>query len=128
MGDFFKGWRRKVGCVTLVMACGMATMWLRSFTTIDQIDVYPGGFTFHRWYSGQGMFGWSSGEHGRIIPRRYQWRFTWENQLILPDEDWEVGSSRQSSWTWKVLGAYVWRQHDPEYITCAFRYSLIVAP
>lgn len=30
MREVFKGWRRKVGCVTLVMACVFAAGWLRS--------------------------------------------------------------------------------------------------
>ncbi len=28
MGDFFRGWRRKIGIVTLVMACLSATAWM----------------------------------------------------------------------------------------------------
>ena len=31
MGEFFKGWRRKFGVVTLVMACGFMLFWARSF-------------------------------------------------------------------------------------------------
>ena len=30
MREFFKGWRRKTGCVTLVMACVFALAWLTS--------------------------------------------------------------------------------------------------
>lgn len=30
MREFFRGWRRKVGCVTLVMACVLTTGWVRS--------------------------------------------------------------------------------------------------
>ena len=128
MGDFFKGWRRKVGCVTLVMACVMAAIWVRSFVIIDAVDLYPGSFTHHTWGSRQGIFSWSGREHGRIIPRRNQWRFTWENRPILPDEDWEVGRSPRSGWAWHVLGAYFRRQHDPEVIECEFRYGFVVAP
>jgi hypothetical protein len=40
MRDFFKGWRRKVGCVTLVMACAVATGWLRSMLTDDYIAAF----------------------------------------------------------------------------------------
>lgn len=31
MREFFRGWRRKVGCVALVLACGFATGWMRSY-------------------------------------------------------------------------------------------------
>ena len=30
MGDFFHGWRRKIGCVTLVMACVFMSGWVSS--------------------------------------------------------------------------------------------------
>ena len=30
MGDFFKGWRRKIGVVSLALACMFAAGWLRS--------------------------------------------------------------------------------------------------
>jgi len=31
MGEFFKGWRRKTGVVTLVMACVFTGGWVRSY-------------------------------------------------------------------------------------------------
>jgi hypothetical protein len=33
MGEFFKGWRRKVGVVTLGLACVFAGAWVHSLTT-----------------------------------------------------------------------------------------------
>ena len=42
MGDFFHGWRRKVGCVTLVMACALALHWAGSYSTVNlPEDYYP---------------------------------------------------------------------------------------
>jgi len=35
MKEFFKGWRRKVGCVTLLMALFLTGMWIRSFKIFD---------------------------------------------------------------------------------------------
>jgi hypothetical protein len=35
MRDFFRGWRRKAGLVTLVMACGLASLWVRSVNVED---------------------------------------------------------------------------------------------
>jgi len=35
MGDFFHGWRRKTGCVLLVLALAFYTMWMRSLVLID---------------------------------------------------------------------------------------------
>ena len=38
MGDFFKPWRRKIGVVTLLMACVFAAGWVKSFSTVDSFD------------------------------------------------------------------------------------------
>jgi hypothetical protein len=37
MGGFFHGWRRKLGVVTLVVACMFAALWVRSPTIDDRI-------------------------------------------------------------------------------------------
>ena len=39
MGEFFHGWRRKVGCLTLVMACLFMAGWVRSRFVYDWIEV-----------------------------------------------------------------------------------------
>ena len=39
MRDFFKGWRRKAGCATLLMACVFVAIWMRSFTAIDHFHL-----------------------------------------------------------------------------------------
>ena len=43
MGEFFKGWRRKVGVLTLVMACMFMAVWIRSSLVIDKIANDFGG-------------------------------------------------------------------------------------
>lgn len=37
MHEFFRGWRRKVGCATLVMACVFAGLWIRTYAFADQV-------------------------------------------------------------------------------------------
>ena len=39
MREFFNGWRRKVGCVALVMALVLTGEWLRSRVVQDQITL-----------------------------------------------------------------------------------------
>jgi hypothetical protein len=39
MRDYFRGWGRRVGCVTLVMACGLLGIWVRSYAVYDFIDI-----------------------------------------------------------------------------------------
>lgn len=38
MREFFKGWRRKAGVVTLVMAMALTGMWVRSLSRDDWFD------------------------------------------------------------------------------------------
>ena len=59
MSDFFHGWRRKAGCVTLVMAFAVTGLWARSRFVRDTVDVTID----HQWYcidSFGGNLVWSS--------------------------------------------------------------------
>ena len=38
MGDFFHGWRRKTGCITLGLACVFMWVWLRGYVVQDDIN------------------------------------------------------------------------------------------
>lgn len=57
MVEFFKGWRRKAGVLTLLIACGMCCLWMRSFRLVDIV-----AFGKHRSAnsirSNQGTIGW----------------------------------------------------------------------
>ena len=37
MREFFRGWRRKIGVCTLVMALALVGMWIRSFHLTDEV-------------------------------------------------------------------------------------------
>jgi len=50
MRDFFKGWRRKIGVLTLGLACAFAAAWIRSEVTCDSIQVIINGHKY-RLYS-----------------------------------------------------------------------------
>ena len=39
MGEFFKGWRRKIGVMTLVAALAAMGLWLRSNLCLDVLWV-----------------------------------------------------------------------------------------
>lgn len=47
MKQFFHGWRRKAGLVTLVMACVVATSWVRSLQFCEQ--AWCSVFSTHVW-------------------------------------------------------------------------------
>ena len=46
MGEFFRGWKRKIGVVTLVMACVFMVGWLRSLSRFEYIDITFGNVTY----------------------------------------------------------------------------------
>lgn len=54
MGDFFHGWRRKIGVAILLIACAVLFVWARGVATGDCI-----GFI-----AGDGMYFVSSTDHG----------------------------------------------------------------
>ena len=54
MREFFHGWRRKVGCVTLVMACAFMAGWVGSVQNYYVIECYPGESTMIRLNSWDG--------------------------------------------------------------------------
>jgi len=60
MGEFFHGWRRRIGLVTLMVACVFTAGWVRSLGACDQIhcSVFPSEtlqstISQIRWWSGQ---------------------------------------------------------------------------
>ena len=57
MREFFRGLRRKVGCVTLVMACAFMGMWIRSDFMTDIVTTNACG-DLHILQSGHGVVSW----------------------------------------------------------------------
>ncbi len=57
MREFFHGWRRKAGCVTLVLALVFMGAWLRSYIVEDRLAFTTGDFR-HAISSFQGRVGW----------------------------------------------------------------------
>lgn len=137
MREFFRGWRRKAGCVTLVMACVMAGMWVRGFYMNDcfgirsdewhdLISLSSKGLTWERYYtpgtlaSTHGRFGagWRSlpatdySDFGECI-----WRWSWYG--------FDFGECRN-----KALGVYrrtFWRiPHWPPAISLTLLSALIL--
>ena len=64
MGEFFKGWRRKAGLVTLVMACLLMVAWMRSYGRYDEVR-----FSLHSISSDGGALLW--GRHVPATGRRH---------------------------------------------------------
>ncbi|MDB5345253.1 MAG: hypothetical protein JWP89_3630 [Schlesneria sp.] len=73
MRDFFRGWRRKAGCVTLTVACLVTGMWLRSLRIVDH-------------------FGLIQGEHAStwvlVTPEGYRWEQSRFQEQFPPKYLW----------------------------------------
>jgi hypothetical protein len=100
MREFFHGWRRKTGCVLLVMACVMCGMWMRSRVTHD--GIYHGMHGRSMWLSScrQGI-SWTRSSKGQ------------SDEFFYPVESWGVRSwdardDSQDPYEWHPV---VWRWH-----------------
>jgi len=62
MREFFKGWRRTAGCVTLVMALAFLGGWVRSFHVVDTFRIVctenDFGSNFQQIFSIDGRMEW----------------------------------------------------------------------
>ena len=80
MGEFFKfiarffhGWRRKLGVMTLAMACVFTLGWMRSLYFCNGYLILSDDPAFHLIYSVPNRFGWVFVKNeGGIIPRHYR--------------------------------------------------------
>ncbi|WP_029247179.1 hypothetical protein [Schlesneria paludicola] len=73
MREFFRGWKRKFGVVTLLMACAVMAGWVRSLSVIDEVAIYTTGRE-HAFGSAFGYFAWQSTDaHTTNTKRFWDW-------------------------------------------------------
>lgn len=77
MREFFQEWRRKVGCVTLVLACALMGMWMRSQAVEDWL--------VH--CTDDGILGLFSRPCGISWTRHSQWP---PEELFAPPGSWQT--------------------------------------
>lgn len=110
MREVFKPWRRKIGVLTLLMACVFAVAWLRSFRMNETITIRSGTFTHESLVSVERRVGWlrsrdqiesADRELGLTFPH---W---WYAALpgIRPDPARPFFGSADVHWRWQFLGA-----------------------
>jgi hypothetical protein len=85
MVEFFKGWRRKAGCLCLLMALPLAGAWVRSTTTDDAIR-FPAFRRQHLVWSARGRISWCAWE---LLESS---RTKWESQPLWYPPIGESGS------------------------------------
>lgn len=89
MHEFFHGWRRKLGCITLVMALVIMAWWARSYVVRDVITTAPLFGKGHTLSSDVGELQWVS---WRANSPRSQFPAGWRSQGLrytkLPKLRW----------------------------------------
>ena len=104
MREFFKGWRRKVGALMLVMACVAMLGWVRSFP-FDEAVWFPTG---KRSYSGlisqSGFLVWVSFHHEADAQRAPDF-FDWQSQASLGTTPFEDYSTWKVLWNWNEFSS-----------------------
>ncbi len=100
MGEFFKGWRRKIGIVTLLMACVFMAGWVRSLAMCD-------------------VFRFPTGQHTCddvfFVDNTVVWRRNYEDQteFVQKSLSWDrrpisdfhpAEEDRRIPWIWRQCG------------------------
>lgn len=104
MREFFNGWRRKVGCVALVMVLFLAFGWIRSQTVADAFSnsFAPGSTAML--LSVDGCVAWSVYDSGDY--RRPRWEVTPRSELV------GIAKEPMIAWHWQWLGFRIGKVHN----------------
>ena len=123
MGEFFQGWRRKTGCVTLVIALTFTALWVRSMTTLDYVTS-TGSFNRYEWRSCNGVFCYFDVEHGQVAGPHIRGRYFWEHCEIT-----EFDITKDFFMPWDRWAVYYFSAQEPQkQFGFHVWYSLIVVP
>lgn len=67
MREFFRGWRRKVGCLILLIAFVLSVIWVRSYLADDVLTIAVSGGQ-HDLSSNNGEFRWRAFSSTGLFP------------------------------------------------------------
>ena len=102
MREFFQGWSRKAGLVTLVLACIVTGVWLRSRLVVDQI-MFSRGNALQILNSDNGVLVWLAIEMTSDEVRAI--RFVWQSHPTnLFDKVEQSEDDTKSVGEWKFCG------------------------
>ena len=93
MREFFRGWRRKSGCIMLAIACVFMIGWFRSQNNFDELQLFRGWKTTHFLMSFDERIGWSSVNDPNDNPNPAHIRtlpFSFQTQRRDPNEIMEI--------------------------------------
>jgi len=82
MSEFFKAWKKKIGCVTLLMALVFIVGWVRSH---EYMDSYVFGYGLRNW------------NEGRVKPTIYRRPDALVLVIVTHDFEWKWQTGRLNS-------------------------------
>ena len=98
MREFFRGWRRKCGVVTLVMALGIMALWVRSFRFVEGFEYDCTGNERCSVTSTEGEIQWERIQGKRVPHVLYAPRgMTWYSRPGTRSR-WVVDTGSQQEW------------------------------
>ena len=108
---YLKPWRRKIGVVTLVMACVFAGGWVRSLDVVDTVTVTVNESTFDTFCSCPLGMGWSRSQYRKLKLPPNMPRVDWATSTDL--SDWN-SSEKSSEVPSAPFGFRVVSEGDPQ--------------
>ena len=115
MREFFKPWRRRIGCVTLMIACGLSIAWLSSEIVNDCVYFAPTNGIL----SDRGRLHWWRIDEGILPPNR-------KAEMWINSEGYWVQGLGQIHEVKPVLSVSYWSMAVP--VTLISAYLLLWQP
>jgi hypothetical protein len=129
MCEFFRGWRRKIGVLTLLMACLLAAAWVRSLIITDLICIPFGQLTEEVFVSEEGKLTWQRirEEDPASVPTHLLWKCFYSGVGGVDDDDPPVSHCR---FLGIEVGEYTSKQMGSAFPSafCSIPYWLFVIP
>ena len=109
MGEFFKGWRRKTGVVTLAIACMFMAAWVRSTISGDEVTYASGATSCRIIALVDGHLAWLSFDDIRptLVPKFPYW----SAESFQKFDKFYNGKSK--TWNWRFCGFAVGTAQNP---------------
>ncbi len=99
MGKYFHGWRRKIGLVTLLLACVFVAGWVRSIFVHDVLLFWDGTQALGLWGSQSGSLVWDTNDN----PDVQRWTTPrWQNWIA--SEGVHPFDNPEIKWQWRFCG------------------------
>lgn len=123
MFEFFRGWRRKAGVVTLTVACVLAVGMVRSLSKVECI-LFPIGNCFAGFVSidarlGLGFEAAKPGNHQTNYP-------VWQTRDCIALE--QLIDEGEPEWHWQYLGCHAVSEDDNSILLMFVPYWSIIVP